>query len=830
MREILGAALEVSPADRTEFLATACGTDHDLRKEIEALLAFSDDEGFIDTPAIAQGVALIDLNDAESMVGRTVGRYRVLQLIGEGGVGAVYRAARADDDYEQQLALKLLKRGMDSAAILRRFRDERRILARLDHPNIARFLDGGIADDGRPYFVMEFLEGTPIHVYCRTHELTVRERLELFLSVCAAVEYSHRNLVIHRDLKASNILVTEDRVPKLLDYGIAKLLDRDTSETPDVTQAADRMLTPDYASPEQIRGEVITTAADVYSLGVLLYELLADRRPFQLAGLSSVEMHRLITEVDPPKASSVAPPERKAEIAGDLDTVLQKAMHRSADRRYPSAQSFADDIRRYLDGLPVTARPDTFGYRLGKFVRRNRASVAVAALSSVLLFGAAFTAVYQNAVAQSKDREARKRFSEIRELASGLLGDVDAALESLPGSTAARELLARKVLHYLDGLARAEVRDVTLQRDLASAYDRLGDIVGGTKASNLGNTTAALDSYRKALVILNRAGQYAPSDLTLLRARARAYSKLSDVLALTGDHAKAIEHEREALQLRMQWEAAAPDDPAAKRAVAVSLQEIAGDLDRFGRFEEALKNRGRVLEIMEQVAASGVSDNNFRLNLSLAHRHYGRSLARLRRFPEALASMERALAIERDALARNPVRVGNRTAVAYTLFDIGGLLTKMGDAKRALPLLAEAVQMRLELADADPKDWRAASLLASARLQHGRTLIALGRWVEGVTNIRQSLEARKELSARNPKNSGARGEVAEASAALADALAERRLWADALPLYEAASAIYDDMKSKGSLTMELAEEPARVAGALVAARKAAGAAVVGRRS
>lgn len=813
----------MSPAERSDFLAQSCGGDVDLRSEVEALLAFSEDEdGFIDTPAIAQGVALIDLNDARSMVGRTVGRYRILELIGEGGVGAVYRAVRADGEYEQHLALKLLKRGMDSAAILRRFRDERRILARLDHANIARFLDGGIADDGRPYFVMEYVEGTPIHVFCRTRELSVRERLELFLQVCAAVEYSHRNLVIHRDLKATNILVTEGRVPKLLDYGIAKLLDRDTSEIPDVTQAADRMLTPDYASPEQIRGEVITTAADVYSLGVLLYELLVDRRPFQLAGLSSVEMYRLITEVDPPKASAVATAERRSELAGDLDTVLQKAMHRAVERRYPSAQTFADDIRRYLDGLPVTARPDTFRYRFGKFVRRNRAAVAVVALSSVLLFGTAFTAVYQNAVAKSKDREARKRFAEVRELASGLLGDVDSALENLPGSTAAREVLARKVLHYLDELARAEVRDVSLQLDLAAAYDRLGDILGGTKASNLGKTTAALESYRKALAILNRAGEDAPLDPVLLKGRARAYSKVSDVLALTGNHVQALDHEREALKLRLEWQTVAPADPQAKRAVAASLQEIAGDLDRLGRFEEALANRGRVLSILEELLGHGVTDLNLKLNLSLAHRRYGRSLARLERLPEALASMERALAIEREVIAKNPVSAGNRTALAYTLTDTGVLLTRMGDAKRALPLLSEAVQMRVDLVKADPKDWRAASLLASARLQHGKTLLALGQWVPGVTAIRQALEAREDLSARNPKNSGARGEVAEASAALADALAERRLWADALPLYEVAARIYNDMQSKGSLTAELAEEPARVRGALVAARNAAG--------
>jgi hypothetical protein len=280
----------------------------------------------------------------------------------------------------------------------------------------------------------------------------VRERLELFLPVCAAVEFSHRNLVIHRDLKATNILVGDARIPKLLDYGIAKLLDRDTAGITEYTHAADRMLTPDYASPEQLAGESITTAADVYSLGVLLFELLTDSRPFQRAGLSMEEMARDAAIAEVPKPSGVAPSTRARELSGDLDTIVLKAMHPERERRYTSAEALEDDIRRYLAGRPVHARPETAGYRLRKFVGRHRTAVIAGVLAAIVVLLAAFTAVYESAVAQSKDREARQRFSEIRELASGLLGDLDAALEKVPGATSARELLARKVLHYLDGL------------------------------------------------------------------------------------------------------------------------------------------------------------------------------------------------------------------------------------------------------------------------------------------------------------------------------------------------------------------------------------------
>jgi non-specific serine/threonine protein kinase/serine/threonine-protein kinase len=246
------------------------------------------------------------------------------------------------------------------------------------------------------------------------------------------------------------------------------------------------MLTPDYASPEQLAGESITTTADVYSLGVLLFELLTDGRPFDRSGMSMAEMARTAAEQEAPKPSSVAPPARRRQLAGDLDTIVLKAMHPVRERRYSSVEALADDIQRYLAGRPVHARPESPGYRLRKFVGRHRTSVVVGVLATAFVMVAAFTAVYQSAVAQSKDREARRRFTEIRELASGLLVDLDSALENVPGATGARELLARKVLHYLDGLARVEVRDASLQRDLAGAYERLADIVGGVKASNLG--------------------------------------------------------------------------------------------------------------------------------------------------------------------------------------------------------------------------------------------------------------------------------------------------------------------------------------------------------
>ena len=807
VKEILATALELSGSDRSDYLDRSCSDDPGLRDEVESLIGLSDDAGgFIEQPAIAQAVELIDHRESESMVGRSVGAYRIVELVGEGGVGAVYKAVRADDDIQECFALKLLKLGMDSDTVLRRFRDERRILARLNHPNIARFFDGGIALDGRPYFVMELLEATPIHVYCRELDLGLEARLQLFLAVCDAVEYSHRNLVIHRDLKPTNILVTEEGIPKLLDYGIAKLLDREPSEK-DVTILGENMLTPDYASPEQIAGEAITTSADIYSLGVLLYELLTDQRPLNLSGVPHAEMLRMSASREPLKPSTVASEHFRGRLRGDLDTITLMAMHKSPDRRYASAERLAEDIRRYLSGRPVKARPDTIRYRLGKFAKRNRGPVIVAALSAVAVFTGAFAAVYQSAVAASMEREAKKRSGEIRDLANGLLGDLDSSLENLPGATAARELLARKVLHYLDALAQGEVRDPSLMRDLAAAYERLADIAGGAKASNLGNPAAALDSYRKALVLLDGAANEKPDDIGLLRDRGRARSKLSDSLALIGAHTAAMDEEQTALQLRQQWQNAAPNDPQAKRAVASSWQELAGDLDRMGRFEEALSNRYRSLSILEEVNASSPSDSNLRLALALSNKRLGRSLVRVGRADEAISRTETAIALERAEVARNPVATGPRSSLAFSLNDLGMALIGKREPAKALVPLTEAMQIRTEIAGADPRDWRAGNLLATARLHYGRALFASGNLTKGIAELRRALAEREELATRNPKNTGARGEIAEGSAALADALGRT---AEARALYGRSLSIYRELQAQGKLTAELALEPRRI--------------------
>jgi len=440
VESLFQSAFEREPNQRAAFLAAACAGDLSLQSEVESLLAADERAaGVIDSPVFRVAAELFMDDDARSAVGRRIGAYRIVGEINHGGMGIVYLAARADEQYEKQVALKLIKRGMDTDAILRRFRHERQILASLEHPNIARLLDGGTTEDSLPYFVMEYIEGQPIDKYCDRHKLTIIERLKLFRTVCSAVHYAHQNLVVHRDLKPSNILVTADGVPKLLNPELS-------AETGELTATVLRLMTPEYASPEQVRGEKITMASDIYSLGVVLYELLTGHRPYRIKSRLLHEIARVICETEPEKPSTAISrveevtgtdgtgrvkltPERvsqtregqaeklRRQLKGDLDNIVLKALRKEPQRRYVSVEQFAEDIRRHLDGLPVIARKDTLSYRTSKFIQRNKLAVTASALFVVTgLSGAAATswqarvAKIERAKAEALAAKSQRRF------------------------------------------------------------------------------------------------------------------------------------------------------------------------------------------------------------------------------------------------------------------------------------------------------------------------------------------------------------------------------------------------------------------------------------
>ncbi len=422
IKQVLFEAEAVEPAERRDWLRDRCAGDRLLFDEVDSLLDEEDAaETFIEEPVIRLGSPSQTTNDETTedvAIGRRIGVYQLRRKLGQGGMGAVYLAER-QEGFEQQVALKLLKRGMDTDEIVRRFENERQILARLEHPHIARLLDGGSTEDGLPYFVLEHVEGQPIDSYCDGQRLTIGERLRLFLKVCSAVALAHRNLVVHRDLKPSNILVTTNGEPKLLDFGIAKLLADESQSSRLLTLAEHRPMTPDYASPEQILGEPVTTSSDVYSLGVLLYELLTGARPYHLNNSTPEGLGRSITHQSPNRPSTavrrlraardpnergsktdpviigqhrgVDPKQLHRRLRGDLDTIVLKALEKDPERRYPTVDRLAEDLRRHLDGRTILARPQTFAYRSSRFLRRFWLPVAAAVLGVVLLGWVAFS-------------------------------------------------------------------------------------------------------------------------------------------------------------------------------------------------------------------------------------------------------------------------------------------------------------------------------------------------------------------------------------------------------------------------------------------------------
>jgi len=416
VKELFALALERDPEERSSFLREACAGDDSLRAEVESLLSsFDSASAFLEDSPVNDIVA----TQSGGIAPKRLGAYRILRELGHGGMAVIYLAERDDQSYRKQVAIKMVKAGIDTGQILQRFRNERQTLAALDHPNIVKLLDGGSGEDGSPYLVMEYVEGLPVDQYCDLHKLSIEDRLRLFRDICSAVQYAHENSVIHRDLKPGNILIAKGGVPRLLDFGIAKLLDPGFLQTAVATRTDWRPMTPEYASPEQIRGRTITTATDVYSLGVLLFELLAGHRPYRSAGQSLLEMERLVCETDPEKPSDainrkeqenegdghariaitresvsnqrgLQPAELRRRLRGDLDTIVMKALRKEPERRYSSVAEFSEDIERYLTGLPVKARKSTIAYRSGRFLRRHKESLAAAVV--VLGLGAGILA------------------------------------------------------------------------------------------------------------------------------------------------------------------------------------------------------------------------------------------------------------------------------------------------------------------------------------------------------------------------------------------------------------------------------------------------------
>jgi serine/threonine-protein kinase len=702
---LLDEILELPEGRRNEYLDQACATDPELKRQVLAYLAAGEGAG-----AFLEGSPVTGIESAASLPGspsapdepeiEAVGPYRLLRRIGSGGMGVVYLAARADGQFEKEVALKLVRRGLDTEEILARFRRERQILARLEHPHIARLLDGGISDDGRPYLVMEYVEGVPITAWCAANAAGIDDRLRLFHDVCETVQYAHRNLVVHRDLKPSNILVSGDGEVKLLDFGIAKLLAEEGGErAATLTRSGHSPMTPEYAAPEQALDAPLTTAADVYSLGVVLYELLSGRRPPRGRGTEAGALPGTTTDAGPPPPSRVIASERsRRRLRGDLDTITLKALQRDPARRYRTVEALLDDLDRHRDGLPIRARRDTWGYRTGKFLTRHRWGAAAAALVALSLGVGIAGTVWQSRRARQEAEKAR----EVKEFTLSLFKVSD------PHNAKGHELSARDLLD--EGARRVDVELRNQPEVQAEMMQLLGRVYG------------VLGVYDRGRPLLERA--LALQRATAGRDDAEVASTLHDLGTLVrdkGDYDEAEKMLRASLAIEEREKG--EDDPA----LAPILSDMGTLLNATGEYDESERVYRRALAINRR--ALGDQDLEVSMNLS----DLGTLLYSHGRYGEAVALFEQALAI-RDA---RPGSEGFDTDIVR--HNYAGTLAMAGDLDRADPLMRRVLEDRRKALGPDHPE------VAVSLDVLGVLLSDKGEYDEAATTLREALDIRRRV-------------------------------------------------------------------------------------
>jgi tetratricopeptide (TPR) repeat protein/tRNA A-37 threonylcarbamoyl transferase component Bud32 len=822
VKDIVQGALAHVPAERVAWVADACEGDAELAGEVDSLLVAYDEAGsFIETPALARGdmAAVIDeLQGTPTWAGRRVGPYVLIRELGHGGMGAVYLAVRADDEYRKQVAVKVVRSSFASAFIHQRFRHERQILADLDHPNIGRLIDGASTEDGTPYFVMDYVDGLPIDRYCDANHLSIDARLGLFHEVCAAVRYAHQHLVVHRDLKASNILVTADGTPKLLDFGIAKLLDADAHSPEERTQTLMRVMTLESASPEQVRGEAVTTATDVYGLGVLLHRLLSERGPYDVDTTTPHELAREICDTDALRPSDVtADPAVARRLKGDLDTIVLKALQKDPARRYSSIEQFAQDIKRHLDGLPVLARRDTMVYRTTKFVTRHKVGVAASVLIVVSLVGGIMATAWEAHVARQQRSRAERRFNDVRRLAGSFLFEFHDAIAGLPGSTKARELVVRRALQYLDSLATESANDVSLERELAGAYEKVGDVQGLPNFANLGDTAGALRSHRSALALRQTLAAASPSDLGLQGELVTTYSHLSAILVGAHDFQGALDATRKALSIREALLARNPSGVAERNSLASGYHEMSAIMSVLGDWTAALDYVKRETSTFEALLASDPANTRAQRNVGIAYKRLGALLERAGDRQTALVNYRKAVALD-EVRARADANDGQaQLDLSYGYASIGYTLSTMGDTSGALESYQHALSSREQVAAADPHDVNARSAVARAHLSIGQVFRKAGRGLEAIPHFRQALAMVSSLYEADRSNDGAGERVADVYGALAGTNAElaaattdkaeaARRWAEARAWANKSLDIWVGHRARGTLSARGKEE------------------------
>lgn len=780
LTEVFLAALDCTSAERPDFLSEVCGSDLELLKEVELLIKNnSPAKAFLEKPIAKLDLATLtesleekEAKELKEFVGQKVGKYIIKNKIGEGGMGVVFEAIRSDAPNSKSVAIKILSTNI--LTIQERFNMEYQIMANLEHPFIARLLDNGKTNDNLPYLVMELVEGKAIDQYCQNQKLNVTERLKLFLKVCEAVEYAHLHLVVHRDLKPSNILVTSDGTPKLLDFGIAKIIKN--NDVVDVTKTGSRLMTPAYASPEQILGKPTTVSVDIYALGILLYKLLTNNLPYQFKDTSFKAVEKVICEEIPLKPSLIVAKEEQQLVkilSGDLDNILLMALRKEPGRRYKSVSEFSKDIQRYLSGFPVIAHKDTFKYRASKFIGRNFRYLVTSILIILLVSIGVTTTLWQARKAQQEKIKAEtqgqllkaqselasQRAKDIRNLSSALMFKYNDELEKLPGATALRQQMIVEALNYLDELNNSQNKDLELQKELALAYQRVGDIQGRPFRINLGNTSAALISYQKSLKIFEDLAQIAPND------------------------------------------------PQLEIEFSNSLERVGEALDRTGNINMAMKYFQKALAIREKIVRKNIGNLEHLYSLATSYTKIGDNLAARGDFVNAMVLYCKALSIRTNLVTQEPdnQKYQRGLATIHTRFiliyqNIYDLINKrIGQINVSQKLLEKCLyynQLITETAkkslENEPENPFLQSELAGCYLQNSSILLQIGK-LDEISTLKEAISIFEKLVKSDFENKQYLFLQANAYRIMGEVKLEKKLFDDSIKFCQQAKDIYYEL-------------------------------------
>ena len=843
IQDVLAELIEVPEENRSAVLVTACGQDAELRVQLEDLLRAHDStEARRLDHSLIEEVSTSVAGPSQLPIGRRIGAYRIEAEIARGGMGTVYRAVRADDEYQKQVAIKIVDHTMLSRRSAELFRHERQILASLEHPNIARLLDGGTDEDGSPYLVMEYVQGATITNYCDSQQLAIEERLKLFQKICSAVHFAHQNLVIHRDIKPANILVTAVGEPKLLDFGIAKIIDASPAQTQTFSA-----MTPAYASPEQLNGQTVTTATDIYSLGLVLYELLTGKYAYQHF-TSPVGRQQAILEEEPERPSQavlsdsvdgdhtttsqqigawrqLSVEKLSKRLSGDLESIVDKAIRKEPDQRYNSVAQFSDDISRHLRGEPVMAHKSTLIYRSMKFVRRHRVGVATAAVVFAMVISGVAMIVRAERTARAEQSIADRRFNDIRKVANSLIFEVHDAIRDLPGATVARKIVVNKALEYLDNLGTEAEYDKGLQSELAAAYQRVGDAQGGFVDANLGDKRGALESYQKAVRLRESLVRSDPANVQVQVDLARTYDRLGLLDEDARNYSQALTEFHKSLAI-MNRVGPGSIDPTALNQFAGVNYFLANALRQTGDLPAAVEYQSRAISIRESIKTTDPSASVLtRTRLAGDYASLADLLLAQKDFNRALQAQRKAAGIISDLLRTNPQNGTAKKYVAGANFGLGKIYAASGRRPEAIAADRFAAGIFEQVLRSDPLNALALQEFAALYADLGELEVESGSIRIGLVHLGKGISMIDDQVARQPEQRSLAAVQAAAYMAMGRAqftIARRtgnndgraEHWREAHVWLEKSSDIWHTLESRNALAFEEKEEPAEAKRAL----------------